>query len=264
MCPISRGLKTFFWLVGGTPAVCCYSQDTPNPPVFITVQHWSELSINTLPPPLLLSPRSSFPFQVSSVNDSLLFLNSLERGDAVNSSLNLDFLSVPCSMMEKDEGSCLHSWRLLIKSSLSYNEVFWDTSKAASGMWLFTITWRLNPKSNACNIYREWLSFPLQAKRKETPKVKQTGVLKVEGNAQQEKSNEGGWHRFIRYFVCDVFLLMSAYLQTRKRGSRAVVQCENEPAWQCGFLKARTTVRQQQQQQDQVPHIPRVCLFYII
>lgn len=66
---------------------------------------------------------------------------------------------------------------------------------------------------------------------KETPKVKQTRVLKVE-------SNKGGWHKFIRYFVCYVFLLMSAYLQTRERESRAVVQCENEPTWQRKFLKA--------------------------
>ena len=48
----------------------------------------------------------------------------------------------------------------------------------------------------------------------------------------------GGWHKFIRYFVCVVFLLMSAYLQTRERERGAVVQRENEPAWQRGFLKA--------------------------
>lgn len=48
----------------------------------------------------------------------------------------------------------------------------------------------------------------------------------------------GGWHEFIRYFVCVVFLLMPAYLPTREKESRAVVQRENEPTWQCEFLKA--------------------------
>lgn len=31
---------------------------------------------------------------------------------------------------------------------------------------------------------------------------KRTRVLKVEGNIQEDKSKMGGWHKFLRYFVC--------------------------------------------------------------
>lgn len=40
------------------------------------------------------------------------------------------------------------------------------------------------------------------------------------------KSNMGGWHEFIRYSVCAVFLLIPAYLPAIVRESRAVVQLE--------------------------------------
>lgn len=221
----------FFWPVGVTPAVCCYSQDTQSSKCLS--QCGSEVNFpSTYPPsllPLLQSLRSSFLFQVSSINDSLLSLQRLKMRGCCKCELELEVqrLLVPCIMTETGEGSCLHSWGLLIKSSwvtLIQWGGFWDTNKAASGMWLLlSIRWRLNPKTNACNIYRRSLRFPSQAKCKETPKVKQMRVLKVEWNMQAEKSSKGGWHKFMRYFLCDVFLLMSAYLQTRERESRAVV-----------------------------------------